>query len=113
MNLLNKELIDYLGGKRKLSPEERMNAEGILWELRDEWMYRWHRTWERGLVSEILQFGKSMQHLGWERKVPLLALYGQELEKEVLDFSVNGFECYLEVYPQLIRVLGGNLNDRS
>lgn len=107
---LNRELSEYLAGNLRLSSEERSRADGILWELRDEWMYRWHRTWERGLVSEILQFGISMQNLGRERNVPLLTLYGRELEAAVMDFSVSDYECYLEAYPHLIRVLGGKFN---
>jgi len=105
---ISPELAGYFSGKTLLTPEEQIQADGIVWELRDEWMYRWHRTRERGLVSEILQFARALTHLGKERKLALLELYGQVLEEAVMAFSPEAFECCLEVYPRMIRCLGGN-----
>ena len=111
MKQISSELEDYLSGKIRLTDEEQQYADGLVWELRDEWLYRWHRTWERGLVSEILQFGKSLQHLGTSRKVPLLKLYGEALERKVVSFSISDFECCLGAYPRLIRALGGKFEE--
>ncbi|MBI9104119.1 MAG: hypothetical protein JEY99_17010 [Spirochaetales bacterium] len=100
-------LDDYLELRRALTPQELAIAEGLVWELMDEWMYRWHRTWERGLVSEILVFAGNLKSLGEERSVSLLILFGRELEKAIRDFDILLIDKYMKSYPDMIRILGG------
>ncbi len=100
-------LSEYLDGTKTLTVEELSRADSLVWELRDEWMYRWHRTWERGLVSEILLFARSIKQLGENKRVNLLIIFGLELEAAAMDFDISLFNSYLQSYPDLIRILGG------
>ena len=105
--IINYSLEDYLERKRSLSPEELALADSLVWDLRDEWMYRWHRTWERGLTSEIILFGEMIKNLGEERSVSLLVLYGRELVSAARNFDIYQVEKYMTCYPDIIKILGG------
>lgn len=60
-------LKDFLEGNAPLSEEDCRRVEPLLWKLQEEYMYLWHRTKERGLVSEILSLAHRLQALGRER----------------------------------------------
>ena len=96
----------FIDGEYSLSSEDYERVVPLLWKLQEEWMYLWHRTKERGLVSELLTLAHRFQGLGREKQVDILRIYGDELESQTMKFDLEGFEEILGLYPKLVQTLG-------
>ncbi len=100
-------LMEFLNGTLPLSPEESLRVDPLMWKLQEEYMYLWHRTKERGLISEILSLAHRFQALGREKGVSILTTYGQELEERTLHFDLAVLDSTLNLYPNIIKALNG------
>lgn len=99
------QLLAFIQGDSPLGDNDKTSLKPHLWKLQEEWMYLWHRTKERGMISEILSLAHRFQALGRETEVGILILYGQELEERTMSFDLQGFEQILNIYPQFIQAL--------
>jgi len=101
------KLLSFIQGDNYLNEQETASLKPHLWKLQEEWMYLWHRTKERGLISEILSLAHRFQSLGRETELSLLVIYGQELEERTMSFDLEGFEMILKLYPPFVEALAG------
>lgn len=77
----------------------------LLEQLESEYMRQWHILKKRQQISNVKQFGKSLQTLGEKHNIQLLTQFGQNLTIYADEFEVVNMLKLLETFPKLIEVM--------